>query len=102
MGLSRQVPCQRLRAPRVVLSAPPTGAGTHPEVAMTKRLSATSAMLVATTALGLGSAELASARPAYRIVNQNSHMALMPAAGATAWGTPIVQRPRSSDRTQLW
>ena len=70
---------------------------------MTRRLAATTGMLLAASALSLSFTEIASARGAYRIVNQNSGMALMPAGGSTAWGTPIFQRPVSRyHHAQQW
>ena len=47
-------------------------------------------------------APVASARPAYYIVNTNSGKVLMPAGGSTAWGTPIFQRAKDNAAAQHW
>jgi hypothetical protein len=66
---------------------------------MTKRIVAT---IVAATILSLTLAEAASARWAYRIVNRNSGLVLMPAGGSTAWGTPLFQRAATGSTAQHW
>jgi endoglucanase len=69
---------------------------------MPKRLAATTGMFLAAVLVSLGFAEMASARWAYHIVNHNSGMALMPAGGSTAWGTPLLQRPVNGRTSQHW
>lgn len=53
-------------------------------------------------AITLTVAASASAQSAYYIVNENSHKALMPAGGSTAWGVPIYQRTPQSIAAQHW
>src|SRR3954470_5123258 len=76
--------------------------GETQEGGMTRHRAAMIGTLVAMATFTPGVTETASAQGAYRIVNENSGMALMPAGGSTTWGTPLFQRPVSSHRSQLW
>jgi hypothetical protein len=69
---------------------------------MTRHRAAMIGTLLAIATFSPGFSETASSQGAYRIVNENSGMALMPARGSKAWGTPLFQRPVSSHRSQLW
>ena len=52
--------------------------------------------------VALSATASASARPAYRVVNDSSDRALMPKNGSNAWGATIVQENRAPVVSQMW